>query len=181
MGTKAALTVADLAKLPPLRPEQGHHYELSDGELIVVGNAGYKHERVKSRITEMLVLFKAQKRMGAVFAETQFSLQGDCARQPDVAFVYQQKLDAHPVTHQAVPFAPDLAVEVISESETAAEAEKKVQEYLTSGVSEVWQVFPDQGIVHVRTRESIQAFRDDDILTSPVLPGFSARASDFFE
>lgn len=46
MGTKTALSPNDLLLLP--RPEHGKHYELSQGELIVVGNAGWRHESIKS-------------------------------------------------------------------------------------------------------------------------------------
>ena len=37
-----------------------------------------------------------------------------------------------------IPVVPDQAVEVISERETAAGAEKRVREYLAAGVREVW-------------------------------------------
>jgi len=55
MRTKAALSPDDLLLLP--RPEHGKHYELSEGELIVTGNAGWRHEMIESTILTLLDFF----------------------------------------------------------------------------------------------------------------------------
>ena len=47
----AVLTPDDLLSLP--KPEHGGHYELSDGKLIVAGNAGALHELVKTKVFEI--------------------------------------------------------------------------------------------------------------------------------
>ena len=49
------------------------------------------------------------------------------------------------------PFPPDLAVEVISKSETEAYSENKVRDHFGGGVAEVWQVFLDSRVVRVIT------------------------------
>jgi Uma2 family endonuclease len=139
-STLTAATPADLLHLP--QPANGRHYELSAGELIVVGNAGARHERVKQRILTALIVWASQHQPGSIFAESQFTLNDHTARIPDVAFAGPGKLALLPDADVPIPFAPDLAVEVISESESAADAETKVQEYLNSGVAEVWQVYP---------------------------------------
>jgi len=70
-----------------------------------------------------------------------FSLGEQTARIPDVAVLLGRKVTCLPDEDVPIPFAPDLAVKVVSVSETAADAEKKVGEYLAAGVREVWQVF----------------------------------------
>jgi Uma2 family endonuclease len=45
------LTPSALLDLP--KPPNGNHYELSDGELIVVGNAGALHELIKASALEI--------------------------------------------------------------------------------------------------------------------------------
>ncbi len=177
MGTKTALTPADLLALPE---DDLHEYELSEGELIVVGKPGMRHERIKSRVVTRLCVYADQHpEAGEVFAESLFQLGPGTARQPDAAFVGATKVALLSDTNTVIPVAPDIAVEVISESETAAAAEKKVQEYLAAGVREVWQFYPDKR-VRVRVSDRMYDLTGDQVLETPVMPGFSAKVSSFF-
>ena len=144
-STKAAHTPADLLSLP--RPRDGRHYELSDGELIVAGNALAKHERVKRRILRALFAYELRYSTGEVYAESQFTLG---------------------------------AVKAISESEPAADAETKVGEYLRAGTLEIWQVYPRERRVRIRTTNAIRDLVSSDVLTSPVLPEFEVPVQSFF-
>jgi Uma2 family endonuclease len=110
------LTVDSLLTLP--KPASGKHYELSDGKLIIAGNAGALHELTKTKIFEILTEYRLQnKAAGRAFAETQFTLRVDRARIPDLAWVSQSKLDQILRENRAIPVGPDLAVEIISDSE----------------------------------------------------------------
>ena len=162
------------------RPRNGRHYELSEGELIVVGNALARHELVKRRILKALFSWEIRYSVGAVFSESQFTLGDATARIPDVAYIRNAKLESFPDADVPIPFAPDLAVEVISESESAADAERKVGEYLGGGTLEVWQVYPNERRVRVRTAGGIRDFGPSDLLTSPLLPGFEVLVESFF-
>ncbi|MES1260399.1 MAG: Uma2 family endonuclease [Acidobacteriota bacterium] len=173
-----AVTPAELLKLP--QPMNGRHYELSAGQLIVAGNAGARHERVKQRILTALILWAAQHQTGSVFAESQFTLNEHTARIPDVAFVGPTKLALLPDADVPIPFSPDLAVEIISESESAADAETKVQEYLVAGVAEVWQLYPREQRVRIRRSESIEDLASSQVLDTPILPGFRTPVRDLF-
>ena len=113
MGIKTAITPDDLIHMP--RPENGKHYELSQGELIVVGNAGMQHEWVKRVILKVLFAYEqSHPGDGSVFSESQFMI-GEGARIPDVALVKPGKLARWENANRAIPFAPDIAIEVISE------------------------------------------------------------------
>jgi Uma2 family endonuclease len=79
------LTPAALLDLP--KPPNGHHYELSDGELIVAGNAGALDELIKAAVLEILIEYRLRTGSGRAFAGSQFTLRGDRARLPDVAWV----------------------------------------------------------------------------------------------
>jgi Uma2 family endonuclease len=121
----------------------------------------------------------------SVFAESQFTLNGgtvneDTARIPDVAFVSSAKVAMLPDADVPIPFAPDLAVEVISESETAADAETKVIEYLSAGVAEVWQVYPRERRVRIRRTGIIVDLASGEILESPALPAFRVPVQNLF-
>jgi Uma2 family endonuclease len=178
MGTRTALTPDDLLLLP--RPQNGKHYELSEGELIVVASPGWRHERIKSIILGLLFAYLETHRIGRAFPESQFTMAGGGARIPDVAFVSHSKLALLPDEDIAIPFAPDLAIEIISNSEISARAEKKVREYLASGVQEVWQVHPADRFVRVRAADGIRDLAEDQWLETPVLPGFQAKVQSLF-
>jgi hypothetical protein len=126
------LTPDALIELP--RPPNGKHYELSDGDLIVVGNAGALHELIKTTVFEILTEYRLRTRSGRAFAETQFALRSDCARIPDVAWVSEERLQQIPRTDRAIGIAPDVAIEIVSDSEQPNETERKLRDYLEAGV-----------------------------------------------
>ena len=180
MATAAAiaLTPADLVTMAV--PASGRHYELNDGELILVGNAGARHERVKNRILAALMRYQFQYGNGVVFSESMFTLSEHSARIPDVAFVSNAKMVHLPDDDSPIPFAPDLAVEVISTSESASEVETKARQYLDAGVAEVWQVYPGGRYVRVRTLAGSRVLEVGATLATPILAGFSVQVQDLF-
>jgi Uma2 family endonuclease len=106
-------------------------------------------------------------------------------RRPDVAVVSYKRWPRTrrvPST-EAWEVTPDLAVEVVSRTNTAAEATKKLKEYFRAGVRVVWVIFPDPGEVHVYTSpKTVQILDRSDMLRGePVLPGFRLAVSDLFE
>jgi hypothetical protein len=86
----------------------------------------------------------------------QFTLSSDRARIPDVAWMSQAKLDLIPRENRAIPIAPDIAVQMISESEQP-EKVKKLRDYL-------------EGI----------RLESNQVLTSERLPGLSLPVPDMF-
>jgi Uma2 family endonuclease len=79
--------------------------------------------------------------------------------------------------------APDLAVEIISPSNTAREMERKRREYFAGGARLVWQVYPATRRVRVYTDpDAVTELGEDETLDgSPVLPGFSLSVRRWFE
>ncbi len=178
MGTKTALTPADLLAMPD---DDSVEYEVSDGELIVMGKAGMWHELVKRRIMRRLFAYEEQHpEIGQAFGESLFQLGPRTARMPDAAFLGAAKVALLSDANIVIPVVPDLVVEVISESETAASAETKVREYLAAGVREVWQFYPRGRRVRVHLPDRLYDLTGDEILETPVLPGFSVKVSAFF-
>jgi len=174
-----AATITPEALLDIAAPRDGKYYELSDGELIVVGNAGALHELIKTTVFEILTEYRLQTRSGRAFAETQFTLRSDRARIPDVAWVSSGRIGQIPAENRAIPIAPDIAIEIVSESELPAETERKLRDYLEAGV-EVWQLFSSIRGVTVWKDNRGRRLSGDQVVTSEQLPGFSAAAADFF-
>ena len=103
-------------------------------------------------------------------------------RAPDVAFISTARLPGGELPREFLRGAPDLAVEVLSPSESPIEVQQKVREYLDSGARLVWIVAPDANTVTAyRADGTAQLLRESDILQGEdVLPGFSLRLGDFF-
>jgi Uma2 family endonuclease len=171
------LTPSALLDLP--RPPNGSHYELSDGELIVVGNAGALHELIKASVLEILIEYRLRTKSGRAFAETQFTLRGDRARIPDVAWVSRERTSQIPRENRAIEIAPDIAVEIISGSQQPEEMERKLRDYLEAGV-EVWQIFPSMSSLTIWRGSQGIRIEGDQLVTSERLPGFSVPVSDLF-
>jgi Uma2 family endonuclease len=78
--------------------------------------------------------------------------------------------------------APDLAVEVVSPSDTASEIEQKVQDYLRSGTQRVWVVYPDSRRVQVYSPDGTsRGYREDAAIEDQdLLPGFSLSLGEIF-
>jgi Uma2 family endonuclease len=81
------------------------------------------------------------------------------------------------------PVVPDLAVEVVSPSNSAFEIKRKIREYFAAGVRLVWVVYPDE--THVECYDSPTSVRILDrsqtIDGGDVLPGFQLALTDLFE
>jgi Uma2 family endonuclease len=102
-------------------------------------------------------------------------------RLPDVAFVSTARL---PKTRERIPtLAPDLAVEVLSQSNTPAEIAQKLREYFDSGTRLAWVIDPEArtAAIYHRAGEPTRVLNETDQLDGEqVLPGFTFPVADLF-
>ena len=102
-------------------------------------------------------------------------------RLPDVSFVSKARL---PRTLEPVPsLAPDLAIEVLSEGNTADEMRLKLAEYFQSGTRLAWLVDPATRSVAVYTtpdQPATVASEPDHLDGGAVLPGLVIDVADIF-
>ena len=127
-------------------PDDGFCYELIKGELIKGSPPpGHEHGIVAMNIAGPLYAYAKTKNLGEVYAaETGFLLgqNPDTVRAADVAFVSRERIEkAGPVQGYWIG-APDLAVEVISPSDTVRRVEGKVAQWWESGTRTVWVISP---------------------------------------
>lgn len=159
-------------------------YELVKGEVIEMAPPGGVHGGTALNIGYFLQAYNRQHQLGRVVVETGFRLesQPDTVRGPDVAFVRQERVPPEGMPRGFFPGAPDLAVEVVSPSDSAAELEKKVHDYLRSGTQRVWVFYPDTQRVAVhRPDGTARWYTEEDTLEDPeLLPGFSLTIREVF-
>jgi Uma2 family endonuclease len=99
----------------------------------------------------------------------------DQIRVPDVAFLRRRYFPNRVLPAEPVPaLAPDLAVEVLSDGNTEAEMDRKLDDYFTAGVKLVWVVDPSSKSAEVyNSRDCHRTLSLNDTLDGEtVLPGF---------
>jgi Uma2 family endonuclease len=103
-------------------------------------------------------------------------------RMPDVAFISQSRLAALKQRPAFIPFAPDLAVEVISPGNTEDEMDRKLHEYFDAGVKLVWYAYPEtQTVLVYRGVDQKREITIDDALDGEdVLPEFKLSIREWF-
>jgi Uma2 family endonuclease len=105
-------------------------------------------------------------------------------RIPDVSVVFWDRFPDRRVTSEPVPaIAPDLAVEVLSESNTKAEMDRKLREYFAAGARLVWYLDPEDRTVRVYTAVDQVTLIDESgtLDGGDVLPGFVLPIREWFE
>jgi len=174
MGTTTLLSFEEFEQLP----DEPGKVELLDGELIQLPPAKLKHMDVTRRIYLLLVRAVAgaenSANLGEVYFETGYKFSSRAWLQPDVSIPYRDQ-------PRGVYFesAPALAVEVISESNTAAQMARKMKIYLANGGVEVWLVYPDTRCVWVYREGHAEEF--ESVLRSSLLPGLEIDLSQLFD
>jgi Uma2 family endonuclease len=180
MSTATQITAAELLCLP--RGE--HRYELVNGELVPMSPA-WSDGDISLELGMLLRQYVKLHRLGRVFgAETGFLLarNPDTVLAPDVAFVRQERIDEIGIPRTYFPGAPDLAVEVLSPSETVQQADEKARAWLAAGARLVWNVRPLTRSIDVyRPGAEVQALSaGDDLTGEDVVPGFACRVGELF-
>lgn len=172
MPVDTRLTYDDLCLLP----EDGKRREIIDGELIVTPAPLTPHQRAVIRLGAFLWQFVDNHRLGEVFAapfDVVFS-QFDVV-EPDLLFISNAR--SHILTEKNVQGAPDLVIEILSESTARVDRTIKLKLYGKSGVQEYWIIdtYGPAADIYRRSPEGLElaarlSVRDD--LTSPLFPGF---------
>jgi len=167
-------------------PEDGKRYELVKGALVEMAPAGGEQGEIGPNLVMFLGPYVRQNKLGRVFSnEAAFTIDpvNNIARAPDVAFVAAGRLPTGALVKGAIPFPPDLAVEIISPSDVLLEVEEKVAEYLEAGVKLIWVINPRRKVVYVyragsNQRETLQGNADLD--GEMIVPGFKIKIAELF-
>lgn len=159
--------------------------ELVGGEVIQMAPAGGEHGVVAMRIGARLLAFVEAGDLGLVCAaETGFLVarDPDTVRAPDAAFISKERLSGNRPPKKFWPFAPDLAVEVVSPSETGEQLQERIQDWLFGGAQWVWVIYPGVGTVHVyRSPSEVRVLQRGDVLEGEgTLSGFRCPVENLF-
>lgn len=174
-------TAEDLWRLSHSPEYDEMRLELSEGELIVMSPASGKHGTITFDFGLFIGQHVRAHNLGIVTAaETGYILYKnpdpdgkDIVRAPDVGFIAAARLPEG-LPEGYVPFAPDLAVEVVSPNDDADDLQLKIQQYLRYGTRLVWVAYPKSQTVVAHTPTQVKTFGVNDMLDGgDVLPGFT--------
>ena len=180
MATTKPMTAEELFELE----DDGYQYELVHGELIRMPPPGPRHGEVAGEVYWQLRNYLIQNPIGRVYMEVGFLLSRDpdLVRAPDVSFVRADRLPPETERDRYYPFAPDLAVEVVSPSDRTSATLDKVMDYLDAGTPLVWVIHPGRRIVTVYypDRTARVLGQGDELDGGDVLPGFRLPVAEIF-
>lgn len=180
MATTTAMTADALLRLP----DRDGSYELVRGELRRKMAPNFRHFRTDGRVSRVVGNFVDEHQLGIFGSEGGYLLERDpdTVLIPDLSFVRAERLPPEDEQSGYPPLAPDLAIEILSPSDSALEIEKKVETYLRAGVRLVWVVNPvAQSItVHTPDRVARTLFAGDTLDGGDVLPGFAIPVAALF-
>ena len=130
-----------------------------------------------------MFFFTDENDLGKVYSDFDVVLSDTDTVRPDLLFVAKERL--HIITADNVQGAPDLVVEIRSESAARRDWTVKRELYARHGVKEYWIVDSDATTVSALLPEDGKlkvagVYGEDDTLTSAVMGGFSVAMSDIF-
>lgn len=159
-------------------------YELVDG-VLVEKTIGVQESFLAVWIARLLGDFVHRHDLGIVLGSDGMArLAPGLVRIPDVSFVAWNRLGGKKVPAIAMlQEGPTLAVEVLSPGNTRREMDRKLIEYIDSGVQLVWYVDPHGRTVKVFTSQTDSVIVDESqtLEGGTVLPGFEVAVQSLFE
>ena len=183
MSTQKTLLTAE--EFFRLYSHKDGRYELVDGEVVEMAPVNEEHGEVAFNINGAFYVYSRRYGIGRGGVETGYRVgqNPDIVRGPDVSFNLRSRREGERPLSGFVPGSPDIAVEVVSPSNTAAEMERKVAEYLAAGSQRVWVAYSSTRSVAVHRADGATiAYTGDDAITDEeLLPGFSLPLSEIFD
>jgi Uma2 family endonuclease len=152
-------------------------YEVVDGR-IVEKRMGALEVQTAGRLITLLLTHARQHGLGTAEMELLFLIDpaSGLKRRPDVAFISRDRwpIDEPAPQAEAWDVVPDLAVEVVSPTNSASDLVEKIEDYLRVGVRQIWAVYPVQEVVHVFDSPTTARIlrRDDTLEGGEVVAGF---------
>ena len=157
--------------------------ELVDGVLVEKA-MGFYESHLAAVLIRLLGNFVERHDLGIVLApDGTLRLTPGLVRIPDVSFISWDHFPNRRLPSEPIPdLAPDLAVDILSSSNTEQEMRRKLREYFAAAVILVWYADPRTRTVRCYTSpEDVTTLTESDTLdAAPVLPGFMLPVRDWF-
>ena len=179
----APMTSEQFLALPQQYDASGNRIkeELIAGEIVRMANPSQLHDIIKNQICRLLLAFlAAHPELGLdTFVEIAYDVSGTDTFAPDVSVVRSARL--RQPGERIIPRAPEIAIEVVSPSDTYVHIKAKIRAYLSNGSRAVWVAYPEAKSVEVHTAAGMRELSGEAVIADELLPQFSSPVSAFFE
>ncbi len=160
-------------------PEDGHRYEVVNGELVDMVISGALHGYVCSTLMIILGTYVRTHRLGVMFdSSTAFKMKNGNRRSLDLSFFAKERL-------QGMSELPSgFLVEVLSPKNTLEEIHERLLDYFANGTRLAWVVHPMEHyvLVYRSAQEPDRLLKSVDTLAGEeVLPGFTLPVFHLFQ
>lgn len=170
-----------------LFPDDGKRHELIDGEHYVTPSPKTSHQVIAGNLYWALRAFIEQQPLGRVLlAPYDVVLSNLDIVEPDLLYISSERFSL--ITDKHARGAPDLVIEILSEDTRRTDGVPKRRLYERAGVSEYRVVDPELETIKIYRRtdggfgRATECSRErGDVITTPLLPGFSASLDAVFK
>jgi Uma2 family endonuclease len=131
-------TYADYARLP----DDGNHYEVLDGELLVTPSPSPLHQRIAFRLAMAIDAYVERHGLGVVIPDVDLLFVSGQFLRPDLLVVPERSREG--ITNRGVETAPLLVVEILSPTSAAIDRVKKPARCGDFGIPEYWVLDPEE-------------------------------------
>ena len=173
-------------------PETKQRYEIVDGVMKVPPGATYFHQRLLRRLVRQLEDYVEGGDLGEVLTaplDLLIQRQPLRTRQPDILYLSNERVPGRTrdevIGVQFLEVGPDLAVEILSPSNTPREIAGRLRDYHQVGVRECWLVNPKAATIEIldltgSEPRPVATFGGSNTLVTDLLPGFELNLSEVF-
>ncbi|MCA0455044.1 MAG: Uma2 family endonuclease [Chloroflexi bacterium] len=174
-------TITVFEKFCQLPENSERYFELIDGEIVEKLMAYPYYSEKAARISRYILGFVDEHSLGYVTGELAgYRISEQNAFMPDVAFISKERQPEFPETGYN-PVPPDLAVEVVSPTDSYKDVAKKVRTYLQNDTRMVLVFEPETETVTVHTLDGQYTLDINDTFDGgDVLPGFKLPLNKIF-
>ena len=125
---------------------------LATGEILVMTPSGYKDNLREAYVVHELFAWAEADGRGEVFSSNAgFNLPDGSTLSPDAGWVESSRVAAlsEQERERFLPFAPDFLIEILSPSDSLADLDAKMEQWIANGVRLAWRIDPFGGTVAV--------------------------------
>ena len=174
----------EVANLPEFADQ---NIELVEGEIVTMPVTNRDHSETLGLLALLVGNYVRQRRLGSFYVGDagvilERNVSGrDTVRGLDFAFISQDRRQQLGSDTSLLDIAPDLAIEIMSPSNTVYGMRQNVRQLLNAGTREVWVVHPDFREVDVHTNDGRITYGDGDSISGgDILPGLELPVADIF-
>ncbi len=160
--------------------EEWQRWEWVDGEVEFMSPVNFRHERFVIFLFECLARFcRTHSEWMAFGSNAVFTMASGNWRMPDASLVRRARFfgEAMPVK---ADFAPDVAFEIHSPSDSPGQIQRKRKDYQQSGVVQVWFDLEKRLVELVYPDRALQYFEENQPLMIDTVPDFSLNLKELY-